>query len=110
MDNFIPNIISYFILLLILVTCIATFGVLLNMWIDTNDSRKQNIKNTHEILFGNNIVTTLVVLISIYFIVPSGFLFFNNINTVLSSLVVEGSKSGITSIITNFIGNLTGKK
>lgn len=80
------------IIIIIVFLLISSVSVILNIWLDKNEERKQNIKDTYTILFGNNVILTIILLLSIYFIFPLIYVFIIKIN----SLLLEGAKEGIS--------------
>ena len=93
------------IVIIITLTLISSISVILNIWLDQNQERKKNIKDTYTILFGNNVILTIILLLGIYFIYPLMYIFIIKIN----SLLIEGTKDGIKEGISEPIKKLLSK-
>lgn len=89
-----PDYISFLnklVLTVIIVLIITTIAIILLLWLDQDEQRRNKFKDTFLILFGNNIVLTILIMVAIYFFIPLIFTVFSNLNTVL----VEGGKEGL---------------
>ena len=99
------NVFTNIIIIIIILLLISSVSVILNIWLDKNEERKQNIKDTYTILFGNNIILTILLLLSLYFIYPLISVFIIKIN----SLLLDGAKEGITEGVSEPIKKLFSK-
>lgn len=103
------NIITNIIFVVIVFLLISSISVILNIWLDKNEERKKNIKDTYTILFGNNIILTILLLLSIYFIYPLIVTLLMKINSILLESAKGGIVEGISEPIKKTLSKLLKK-
>ncbi len=81
------------ILIVIIIILICMVVLLIVIWVDTNETRKQNIKDTFSIIFGNNMLGSIIFLSSLYIVIPIIF----SLSSTFTNVVLPAIQSGIIS-------------
>jgi CHASE3 domain sensor protein len=96
------NIVQSILLFVIIVYLLFTIGVIVYIYLEEDETRRDNIKFVFSSLFGNNMIFTMGILVLLYIVVPSIFYGYDfSIKSIDTAIKAQATSSVLSKILSS---------